>query len=224
MNYYTADLHLFHKNIISYQNRPFADCEEMHAKVSANDDVYILGDLSFAKSKETAGLLRRLAGKKYLIKGNHDGVAESKNVRQELEWVKDYHTLEDKRGDLIMANYNLYDDTMSLTGISISGDGVIFSTKYGNIATIQPNGQIHSYLAGIIGIIEKDGSIYTFEEGRVTRVPFGTLLKNGEIRDTKYHFLGTLGQDFADEFFNNETAANNDANQNDFFDDEFDDE
>lgn len=112
-----------------------------------------------------------------------------------------------------MAIYNLFDENMSFSGISITDEGVIFSTRYGNIARIQENGYILSFSDGIVGIIEKDGSIYAFEEGRLTRVPFGTLQKNGYIVDVKYCFLGTLGQDFADKFFNNETGSNSDTDQ-----------
>ena len=52
MNYYISDLHLLHKNCIGFDERPFADLEEMHEAILANwnrkvtnsDTVYILGD------------------------------------------------------------------------------------------------------------------------------------------------------------------------------------
>ena len=48
-NYYIADLHLGHENVIRFDNRPFADLEEMHRTiidnwnrtVTAGDTVYI---------------------------------------------------------------------------------------------------------------------------------------------------------------------------------------
>jgi len=55
MNWFTADWHLSHKNIITYSNRPFSSVGEMNktiydnffSKVKNKDTVYFLGDLSF---------------------------------------------------------------------------------------------------------------------------------------------------------------------------------
>lgn len=54
MIYFTSDLHLGHRGIISMQNRPFENIQEMNqvlirnynAVVHKNDTVYILGDIS----------------------------------------------------------------------------------------------------------------------------------------------------------------------------------
>ena len=54
MIYFTSDLHLGHRGIITMRNRPFANVEEMNrtlitnfnAIVHKNDTVYILGDLA----------------------------------------------------------------------------------------------------------------------------------------------------------------------------------
>lgn len=54
MIYFTSDLHLGHRGIISMQNRPFENLQEMNqvlirnynAVVHKNDMVYILGDIS----------------------------------------------------------------------------------------------------------------------------------------------------------------------------------
>ena len=113
MIFYTADLHLFHKKILEYEKRPFASIEDMHetiisrwnSKVGEDDEVYILGDLSFQDSKRTAAILRSLKGKKYLLRGNHDGVADSEKVQNELEWVKDYYTLEDSGYFVVLFHY-----------------------------------------------------------------------------------------------------------------------
>ena len=80
--YFTADLHLGHAGIIRVRNRPFTDADEMNealvqyynAVVHKNDICYILGDLAHKQSKEeTARLVKRLNGRKILIRGNHDG-------------------------------------------------------------------------------------------------------------------------------------------------------
>ena len=62
MNYYISDLHLMHKNCIGFDERPFADLEEMHETILANwnrkvtnsDTVYILGDAILYGKKEDA--------------------------------------------------------------------------------------------------------------------------------------------------------------------------
>ena len=57
MNFYIADMHFGHKNIIRYDNRPFGSVEEMdkaliqlwNETVGSDDIVYILGDFSWYK-------------------------------------------------------------------------------------------------------------------------------------------------------------------------------
>ena len=79
MIYFTADLHLGHKSVIKFCNRPFKTVEEMdetlitkwNSKVKKNDLVYVLGDMVWQK-KEPKNYLSRLNGRKILIVGNHD--------------------------------------------------------------------------------------------------------------------------------------------------------
>lgn len=78
--FFTSDLHLGHKNALLSCNRPFQDVEEMNCrlienwnkKVQDEDEVYILGDLSFRSDKHIGYYLNQMKGKKYLIQGNHD--------------------------------------------------------------------------------------------------------------------------------------------------------
>lgn len=81
MVFFTADLHLGHKRIINYQNRPFEDVREMNRTLISNynamvgnaDTVYLLGDLCHHMTAEEANeVISRLKGKKILIRGNHD--------------------------------------------------------------------------------------------------------------------------------------------------------
>lgn len=81
MVYFTSDLHLGHRGIITMQNRPFTDIEEMNRTLINNfncfvhkdDTVYILGDIAHHLTiPQAENLIRKLNGKKYLIKGNHD--------------------------------------------------------------------------------------------------------------------------------------------------------
>ena len=81
MIYFTSDLHLGHRGIISMQERPFDTVDEMdrtlltnyNAVVRKDDTVYILGDICHHLQVETANeVIRRMNGKKYLLIGNHD--------------------------------------------------------------------------------------------------------------------------------------------------------
>lgn len=98
--FFTADLHLFHKNIIKYCERPFKDVAEMNdtirdrwnAKVSKDDEVYIVGDVGFAHPDLLISFLESLNGTKYLIRGNHDKRMQSK-LKDCFAWVKDYYAL-----------------------------------------------------------------------------------------------------------------------------------
>lgn len=97
--FFTADTHFGHANILKYASRPFADVDEMdeeliarwNARVGPNDEIYHLGDVSFRKSAQTVDVLKRLNGKKYLVKGNHDRI--SPEVERQWAWIKDYHEL-----------------------------------------------------------------------------------------------------------------------------------
>jgi calcineurin-like phosphoesterase family protein len=79
-NFFISDTHFFHKNILKYSNRPFANVEEMNEKmienwnkmVTSKDTVYHLGDVSFGPYQETKTLLRRLNGNIHIVWGNHD--------------------------------------------------------------------------------------------------------------------------------------------------------
>lgn len=76
-----ADTHFGHKNVIEYNNRPFATVEEMDQKlieawnslVKAEDTVYMLGDFTLSRRMDIIkNLVSKLNGKKVLIMGNHD--------------------------------------------------------------------------------------------------------------------------------------------------------
>lgn len=78
--FFTSDLHFYHKNILQYSNRPFANVEEMNESIISrwNQTVppdgitFSLGDFSFCKIQKTINILNRLNGKIVLIDGNHD--------------------------------------------------------------------------------------------------------------------------------------------------------
>ena len=115
MIYFTSDLHFCHSNIINLNNRPFADLSQMtHALiqnwntyVSDRDEIYVLGDFSFTGTGEEINrILKRLRGKKYLIRGNHDKFLKDPDFdATAFEWVKDYHVLDYKKRKIILFHY-----------------------------------------------------------------------------------------------------------------------
>jgi len=78
--HFLADLHAGHRKIVNICNRPTTQEEhdewllrEVYNKyVKKNDEVYILGDVSFAKRKDAEKWVARMNGNKFLIYGNHD--------------------------------------------------------------------------------------------------------------------------------------------------------
>jgi len=109
--FYTSDLHLFHNNIIKYCNRPCADIWEMHElivnglneKVQPNDELFILGDVSFYGGEKVQKILERINGQKHFIIGNHD----AKNMKNWSGWksVNHYLEIKDEKQKVILCHY-----------------------------------------------------------------------------------------------------------------------
>lgn len=82
MIYFTSDCHFNHKNILAYEpeSRPFATIEEMNEVIIANwnsvvtaeDEVWVLGDFFMGQLTAIEPILDRLNGKIHLVRGNHD--------------------------------------------------------------------------------------------------------------------------------------------------------
>lgn len=110
--FFTSDLHLGHKNIISYDNRPFTNVKDMNSTlitnwnntVSTEDTVYILGDFSWMSIKDTLLLLKQLNGQKHLIKGNHDRV-QNKELQGCFVSITDYKELKIEEHFLVLCHY-----------------------------------------------------------------------------------------------------------------------
>lgn len=93
--YFTSDLHLGHENAIISCGRPYSSVEEMNEdlierwnrKIKPGDEVYILGDLSYRSKEHISAYLKRMAGKKHLLIGNHD-VKWLKNVTDTSQYFE----------------------------------------------------------------------------------------------------------------------------------------
>lgn len=115
MNFYLADTHWGHKNCMAFDNRPFSSVEEndkmlidnWNDAVNIDDDVYILGDISWYNVTKTIEILKYLNGNKHLLVGNHDGrFLKNKDFRNcfvEIAYYKELDLGDGKK--LILSHY-----------------------------------------------------------------------------------------------------------------------
>lgn len=114
-NWYTADLHFNHTNIIQHCKRPFASAKEMDLEilrrvqcVGEDDDLWILGDFAFAKNaasrRYVADLFEALPGRKHLVRGNHD---HKSTLNLPWETVQDLVEIKDQEQNLVLCHYPL---------------------------------------------------------------------------------------------------------------------
>jgi len=122
--FFTSDLHLYHKNVIKYDGRPFLtnekpDLDLMHETllnnwnntVTEKDVVFNLGDLSFGEFDLSGELINKLNGKIHYIMGNHDDykIIKSYNRFETINDMVDL-TINDKSGKthFVMCHYPIY--------------------------------------------------------------------------------------------------------------------
>ncbi len=142
MRYYIADLHFFHVAMNDrMDHRGFGSMEEMNEymimkwnkKVKRNDEVFIIGDLSWGTAEETNALLKRLNGKLYLIQGNHDIFLSKRKMDLTLfQWVKSYEEVSDNNRKVVLCHYPI-----------ICYNGQYRLDKDGNPKTYMLYGHVH---------------------------------------------------------------------------------
>jgi Predicted phosphoesterase or phosphohydrolase len=80
--------------------------ENWNRTVSAQDEIYILGDVTMKGPELAEEALSQLKGHKYLIKGNHDRFVKNENFNNSLfEWIKDYYELSYENNKFILFHY-----------------------------------------------------------------------------------------------------------------------
>lgn len=98
--FFTSDTHFWHRNALKF--RRFDSVEAMNdvlvdawnQTVGPDDDVFHLGDLSFAGVEKTVDILERLNGHKHWILGNHDReLGQKEAVRGFFHQVEHYAEL-----------------------------------------------------------------------------------------------------------------------------------
>jgi calcineurin-like phosphoesterase family protein len=94
-----SDTHWNHLNIIQYSSRPFKSVEEMNEAMIRNwqsavrddDLVFHLGDWFMGAKHLAAPIMKRLTGRKILVRGNHDKMFKGyPELDSQLESAHDY--------------------------------------------------------------------------------------------------------------------------------------
>lgn len=130
-NYYIADLHLGHANVIRFDNRPFENIEEMEAeivrrwneRVTPKDTVYIIGDFCWMTAGHWASIVRKFNGHKVLIRGNHDLKQIGGELKKLFDDVSDYKEISDNGRRVSMCHFPilLYNHSHSANSYMLCG-------------------------------------------------------------------------------------------------------
>lgn len=113
--YFISDLHLGHVNCLAFDNREFPNIEahdntiieRWNSAVGVDDDVWILGDISWYNATKTVEIFRQLNGTKFLCAGNHDKrLLKNKDVQGLFAEITNYKELQitDKLG-VVLCHY-----------------------------------------------------------------------------------------------------------------------
>jgi len=133
LKYFIADTHFYHAAVIDFCQRPFRDVVDMNEQLIKNwnkvikspkDEIYILGDFVYhGTGEQAAAILKRLRGKKYLIRGNHETYLKDQDFDISLfEWVKDYYSFKYEKRKFDLFHYPIlewdgyYHDAIQLYG------------------------------------------------------------------------------------------------------------
>lgn len=112
--FFTSDEHYHHNNIIRFCNRPFTSSEEMNeylidkfnSKVSKSDVTYHLGDFTLEHHPDEAlAVLKKLNGKHYFLKGNHDTWLKTNVTNPKIIGISDYHEFRKDKLLFVLSHY-----------------------------------------------------------------------------------------------------------------------
>lgn len=120
--FFTGDLHLGHKNLLTREPRPFKTISEQDEVIIANwnqvvpyqgGKVFILGDFFWYGPRKALQILERLHGRKHLILGNHDKTCKKKEMRPYFASVSPLLEVyfqvppENKKQLIVMCHYSM---------------------------------------------------------------------------------------------------------------------
>ena len=114
-SYFIADTHFGHENVLAFDNRPFPNIEAHDAvlierwndAVGMEDDIYMLGDISWYNASKTIQIVKSLNGIKHLIVGNHDKkILKNRELQSLFAEIKDYKELALSEGKgIVLCHY-----------------------------------------------------------------------------------------------------------------------
>ena len=112
--FFISDLHFGHKNVLAFDNREFPSIEahdealirNWNEAVGIDDDVWILGDISWYGPMKTVEILKRLNGVKHLCIGNHDyKLLRNQDVRACFAEITPYREIEVDGWGVVLCHY-----------------------------------------------------------------------------------------------------------------------
>lgn len=117
--FYVSDMHFFHFNAINFDKRPWSTVEEMNEgliniwneRVTDEDDVWILGDISWSNNYDARCTYARLRGKKHWVVGNHDyKMMNNEELRRQfVDVYEGYHKMYEPDGRcVILSHYPIF--------------------------------------------------------------------------------------------------------------------
>lgn len=118
MIYYISDIHFSDQRVFDKCNKPFEDLDDYkneiikrwNNKVSQNDTVYVLGDISDGVDKNSITIFNKLNGTKHLIVGNHDEpILEEIVESRAFESVQFIKLIDDGNRKVCLCHYPLMD-------------------------------------------------------------------------------------------------------------------
>ena len=113
--YFIADTHFGHQNVLAFDNRKFKTIEEhdntlidnWNNAVGIDDEIFILGDISWHNATKTIEIVKSLNGVKHLIVGNHDKkLLKNRELQSLFVEITDYKelSLPDGKG-IVLCHY-----------------------------------------------------------------------------------------------------------------------
>lgn len=117
MKWFTADLHFWHKRIIKIC-RPWAEnvekmneiiISEINRHVQPHDELFILGDVSFANYERTLECVRALNARIRIVPGNHDNPQYLQRMKKEFvaEILPPLYEVRENRQEAVLCHFPL---------------------------------------------------------------------------------------------------------------------
>jgi len=134
MIFFTSDMHINHKNILTLCNRPYPNIDahdddiiqRHNSVVTDSDDVWDLGDIAYRCSAEDCfERIKRLNGKRHIIMGNHD-----KSLRQAYKKGLLKDMINSGKLEIIGGETAINDSTLAISKMLTIDNHKVFISHY----------------------------------------------------------------------------------------------